>query len=46
MARYVAINLRREYADAIDRAVAKDPLIVSRAELIRRAILKFLKEEQ
>lgn len=44
MANYVAINLRKEYTDAIDEAIENDPFISSRAEFIRRAIEKFIKE--
>ena len=38
MSNYVAFNIRREYAKAIDNAIKQDPLIPSRAEFIRRSI--------
>jgi len=35
---YVAINIRREYTDAIDKIVATDCFIFSRAEFVKIAI--------
>ena len=38
MGKYVGINLKKEYAEAIDDAIERDPFIKTRAEFIRRAI--------
>lgn len=44
MTKYVAINLRRDYCEAIDKEIETNPFISSRAEFVRRAIENFLKE--
>lgn len=46
MTKYVTVNLRREYTDAVDKEIEKNPFIGSRAEYIRRAIESFLKENK
>lgn len=46
MSRYVAVNIRREYADLIDSCIENDPLIPTRAEFIRRSIEEKLKKQQ
>lgn len=44
MSDYTAINLQKEYIEAVDQARKKDTFKVTRAEFIRRAIRGFLKE--
>jgi metal-responsive CopG/Arc/MetJ family transcriptional regulator len=43
MSKYITVNFRKEYIDAVDEAVKKDPFMMSRAEFCRRAIENFLK---
>ena len=44
MSKYVTVNLKREYIDAVDKLVEEDLFISSRAEFVRRAIEKLIKE--
>jgi len=44
MSRYQGVCLDKNLIARVDKAVAEDPFILSRAEYVRRAIQRFLQE--
>ena len=46
MREYINVNLRKDYIDAVDQAIAENPFITSRAEYVRRAIELKLREDR